>query len=85
MLRITFESYFAYRNLDEGDLLRTLPTILHLGESSPFVVDNSEFMNWFNHESVGRYADMVMTHYAIYTSNDCIDMLADAEPLVEWL
>ncbi len=84
-LRITFDPALAYRNVDEGDLLQTISEIKSPGESSLFIVKNSSWKKWFNEESSGLHNDDDIIHYAIYTADDCIDVLSAFAPNVEWL
>ncbi len=83
ILKITFDPALSYRNTDEGDLLRTIGK--GLGDWSLFIVEGSEYLDWFNKESHDIYQSKNITHYAIYTQNDCIDILSAYHPKVEWL
>lgn len=85
VLRIKFDFLRSYRKSDEGDLLKTISNNRHIGKSTLFLVENSSYVNWFHEETIGIHLNRVIKHYAIYTSNDCIDVLSDAEPIVEWL
>lgn len=85
MLRITFNAVLVYRNIDEGDLLLTIQTRPDLGHSALFTVENSTWLEWFHGESCEIHERETIVHYAIYTSNDCIDVLSAFEPTVEWL
>lgn len=85
MLRISFESVLAYRNIDEGSLLKTLNLLKDCEPSSFYLVQNSTWLVWFHEESYGMYEDRHIVHYAIFTSHDCIDVLSEYEPVVEWL
>ena len=83
MLRIMFDPALAYRNTDESDLLRTIGK--GLGEWSLFTVEHSDYLAWFNKESHGIHESENIVHYAIYTPNDCLDVLSIYPPKVEWL
>lgn len=85
ILRIMFDFVRVYRKLDESDLLRTVASIKIQKKTPLFIVDNSSLVEWFNEESYGIYKDKDIKHFAIYTSNDCIDILSEFEPKVEWL
>ena len=85
VLRISFSPSLAYRNIDEGDLLRTIYGIPDLGASSLFMVENSTWLEWFQEESHGIHDGEDIMHYAIYTANDCIDVLSAFDPTVEWI
>ncbi len=84
-LRLVFESPLAYRNIDEGSLLRTLNLIKDREKSSLYIVGNSPWVKWFHEESLGIYEGRKLIHYALITANDCIDVLTEFEPQVEWL
>ena len=85
MLRIFFDSIYAYRNVDESYRLRTWNFFEGDRPSSLYTVDNSIWLKWFHEESQEVYIDRPITHYAIYTGQDCIDILSEFEPSVEWL
>jgi len=83
MLRIAFDSALSYRNIDEGDLLITMSE--ELGGWSLYIVTDSGFLQWFNHESQNIHKSDEIVHYSIYTPNDCLDVLSIFPPVVEWL
>lgn len=85
MLRLLFESPRSYRNTDEGDLLRTISSISHPESATLFIVEKSSWIEWFHEETYGIHKDKELVHYAIFTPNDCIEVLSEFEPLVEWL
>ena len=84
ILRITFDPALSYRNTDEGGLLRTIGN-KDLGTWSLFIVENSDYLMWFNEESYGIHQLENIIHYAIYTPNDCLDILSIYPPKVKWL
>jgi len=83
-LRITFDPALSYRNTDEGDLLKTIGK-QEFEQWSLYTVRNSSYSEWFADESCGIHDDENIIHYAIYTPNDCIDILSVYPPEVEWL
>jgi len=83
ILQIVFDMPLVYRNLDEGDYLQTIGP--GVNGWSLFVVHNSEYLAWFNNESQGIHEKQNVIHYAIYTPNDCIDILSAYPPEVKWL
>ncbi len=85
ILRITFDATLAYRNIDEGDLLRTIQARPDIGHFSLFTVECSTWLKWFHSESCEIHDGENIVHYAIYAANDCIDVLSAFEPSVEWL
>jgi hypothetical protein len=85
VLRIHFESYVAYRNVNESyrnrtwqdeSLTRDLPSLLK--------VCHSKWARWASQEASGAVGPEEMIHYAIYTPEDCVDVLALSEPVVDW-
>lgn len=85
VLRLFFETVLAYKNIDESYLLRTIEKIDSPGESTLYTVENSNWIKWFCEESYDTIEKNSITHYAIYTPNDCIDVLSEYEPKIEWL
>ncbi|OVE70668.1 hypothetical protein CCS79_01470 [Clostridium diolis] len=78
----------AYRNRDEGDYLKTFK---HLSDTygdefytkwSLFKVKNSEFIEWFNEESlnVHEYQKESIEHYVFITVNDVIEIISPNSP-----
>lgn len=85
MLRIKFDAVRFYKNSDEGDLLRTIASINNPGRSSLFLVENSSWIKWFHEETCDIHKNKNFKHFAIYTPNDCIDVISEFDPTVEWL
>ncbi len=83
ILSIYFEECtVAFRCMDEGvypaSWSKNIPSFIS-------IVENSEYIEWFNQESGGirRYKGLV--HYAIYTENECIDVIDLEPPKLKWL
>jgi len=85
IFRITFGSYLAYRNMDEGSKIRTWNRTTGREICPLYIVSHSLWLDWFHEESSGIYNDMTVMHYAIFTECDCIDVLTLDEPEAEWL
>lgn len=85
MIKILFNPAIAYRNIDESYLIKTLSRISSLEKSSLYIVENSKWTKWFHEESYDVYDDRKIIHYSIITPGDCIDILAEYSPNVEWL
>ncbi len=85
ILRVSFEFVLAYRNIDEGSAFKTLEVLNDAERSSFYIVQNSHWLTWFHEESCDIYKNRHITHYAILTSDDFIDVLSECEPVVEWL
>ena len=77
--RIAFSSTpFAVRMIDEGDYLLTGGS----GGGLISTVENSEYLNWFHDESQQVREGQSIKHYAIYTINECFDILHSEEPKI---
>ena len=88
MLRISFDPALSYRNIDEGDYMKSLHSFHGgelLGKWTLFTVENSEFLQWFTKESHETHKGENITHYAVLTIDDCVDILSAYPPKVEWL
>ena len=85
VLRVGFDATLAYRNIDEGDHLRTWNELEKEAGWSFFTVNNSEFKRDFLDLSYGIHEQTDIEHYAIYTLTDCLDVLSIEPPDVEWL
>ena len=86
MLRISFDPSLAYRNIDEGDYMKSLHSFQGgelLGKWTLFTVENSEFLRWLNEESHDTHKNENITHYAVLTLDDCVDILSAHPPKVE--
>ena len=81
-VKIVFDPYVAYRNMDESCRASTVRD--HPGGFSETlqVVSDSRFLNWFHSESSGIYDDRDIKHYAVVTDADWIDVLAEFPPTV---
>jgi len=85
-LNIRFEKVLAFRNAHESCLLKTWEENESWeGHSSLLTVEGSEFLEWLHEQSFGLHADKPVTHYAVYTPDDCLDILSPIPPNVEWV
>lgn len=83
--KVEFDSYIAFRNIDESFRLRTWND--HTGFPGTYenlgVVENSKWCKWLVEESCGVLSFDTLTHYTIYTGMDCIDIVAQhCEPVI---
>lgn len=85
---VMFEFVDAIRICDEGRRIKTYNECNGIQEyrkdfyGNPiFIVGNSEFNAWIIEESVGIYTNL--SHYAIVTQNDIIDVLSAQPPEIQ--
>jgi hypothetical protein len=50
-----------------------------------FIVEKSVWLAEFHLQSEDNYRDLVLQHYAIWTTENWIDILASSKPVVEWI
>jgi hypothetical protein len=77
-IEINFEDApLAQRSMDEGSYLCTTWTADEVdGPVGPVVlVENSEFLDWFNGQSCGIYPRDQIKHVAILTQNEWVEVL----------
>ncbi len=86
VLKISFGEALSYRNTNESYLLKVWDEtpVEKLGKVF-YKVSESSYIDFFNETSFEIYKDWAITHYAIYSSKDCIDVLSLKPPKVEWL
>lgn len=84
MLRLYFGSALSYRATDESSLIFYERTdISTLNRYGFFEVTESEYLAWFHKANQG-ISDTV-SHYALYLSNQCIDVISASPPEAGWL
>lgn len=71
----------AVRIANESMRLATLPLVPKGDVGSIFLVDNSEFLDWLNRDSLGIYKDDPVFHLAIVTE-EWVDLICNEEPIV---
>lgn len=82
IVKLTFPDFVGYRNINESFRSRTWKS-RDFGElSSLLIVEGSLWLKWLREESGGVLDEAVLAHYAIYTSDDCIDVAARTAPIV---
>jgi hypothetical protein len=80
--KIVFPDFIGYRNVNESFRSRTWQSQNMTGSSSLLIVEDSLWLEWLREESGGVLDDVELTHYAIYTSDDCVDVATRTAPLV---
>lgn len=86
MLRLAFPDAVLYQNYDESFKQSTPGDGSELDFPHPFyTVENSALLADFHAKAKNTMKDTPIRHYAIYTSNDCIDILSTGEPVIDIL
>ena|SRR5690554_3194192 len=83
-LKIVFDPYIAYKNMDESYRSRTFSEKGGFRNSLNLVA-NSSWFEWLQAESQGYYEFKNLLHYAIITDADFIDVLSEFPPAVNWI
>jgi len=85
VLRILFEQVIAYRRTDESYRLNTIYRLKGRLPCPLMVVEGSSFIAWLLEESTGVLDGRPLVHYALMSSDECIDIVSEVPPRVEWL
>ena len=86
MLRLAFEPPIAFRNINESYRLKTWAGKATSGDQQSLLeVENSRWIEWLVEEAAGVLDSEELVHYAIYTAEDCIDVVTEIPPRVSWL
>lgn len=84
-LKITFKQPMLYRNIYYQYRLSVWESNPELEQHTLFTIKNSDTLEYMHELNNNVYKDRPFVHYAIYTGHDCIDVISDIEPEVEWL
>ena len=85
-LRVTFDRVVGYRNVNESFRLRTWASIAGAPtRTCLLMVRGSAWVEWLVAESAGLLDGRALTHYAVHTGDDCIDVVVESPPRIEWL
>jgi len=90
---INDENYFfeiIFHNFVSFNLTDESYRISYFDEMDPGLVSLKPFLKFkdsdlikkFQQENLGIYKSLEITHYAIYTKNDCMDILSRSEPII---
>ena len=84
-VRLSFDSYFLYRKMEEGDALISLDELKNSGYSQGgiYLVQDSDLSLWLSIQSQGCVPHGKLQHYSIFCLNDLIDVLTLTEPKME--
>lgn len=85
VLELFFSEKILYRNTNESYFLRTIDNTGNDRSSPLAIVENSFLIKWLHEESYGVYKDEKISHYLIFSGNDCIDVLTCTPPQVRWV
>jgi hypothetical protein len=81
LFRMVFTEFVAYRNINESYRIRTWQGQDMSQASSLAIVEDSSWLGWLRGESGGVLEEFDVVHYAIYTNDDCVDVLAKTPPI----
>lgn len=81
-VKLSFEDFVAYRNVNESWRSRTWGAHDMRSCSSLLIVEGSHWLEWLREESGGVLSEIALTHYAIYTGDDCVDVASRRPPIV---
>lgn len=75
----------AQRSMDEGKYLDMSwePNLVNGPIGSIALVDNSEFLDWFQAKSLGIYAEDDVFHVAILTQNEWVEVICSQLPTIK--
>jgi hypothetical protein len=82
VVKLIFQDFVGYRNINESFRSRTWQSQDMGALPSLVTVHGSLWLKWLCEESSDILDEATLTHYAIYTSDDCIDVAARRAPLV---
>ena len=82
-VEVLFDSYIAYRNMNESYRAKTFSNVGGF-KGSFYIVNSSSWLKWLHDESMGFYTSSEILHYSIITEADCIDILSEFPPEVSW-
>lgn len=83
-VQVDFEQFFLYEKRDESYAAMTVGALGHTPQSNHWIyrVENSSRVEQFHVENYDMYRERPLAHYLIATSNEVIDVLSEAEPLI---
>lgn len=80
--RLLFRNFVAYRNINESFRTKTWASAPRELDGSLFELENSAWLEWLRKESSGVLDEFQVSHYAIYTNDDCLDIISQTPPAV---
>jgi hypothetical protein len=83
-LHIQFSECEALREIDDEFLTKFWHDV-DIEEDYPlFIVEDSDWLEWFHLGSENNFRDLPIQHYAIWTTENWIDILSSSKPQVQW-
>ncbi|MEC7526057.1 MAG: hypothetical protein VYE22_39615 [Myxococcota bacterium] len=82
VLTLLFESPVANRNINESYRLRTWNRLGEHERSSLLRVHHSDWVEWLRREAGGVLDAVTLHHYAIFTDEDCVELVTEFPPRV---
>ena len=79
---INFESFYGYRNFDEGDLWRRWKEMGVL-KSGIYVSEESDLLDWAKYQSPHQRIPEGLLNYLIVSTDDVIDILTFDSPKID--
>jgi hypothetical protein len=80
-MEIFFTNYVSYRMIEESAFLKELGAV---GIFKFSKINQSKYLQWFKDESLDAFRHYELNHYFIYGTNKVIEIIAGAEPTVEY-
>lgn len=81
-VRIVFEWMHSFRVTDEGDLLKMQDALEGKMIMGVYIVEDSNYLSWFNEQSANIHDGDLINHYLIVTGDDVIDVLSSVSPTI---
>lgn len=83
---IIFQDFISYTLSDEGYLTKIWhQTDKHILGKVLYIVEDSSRTDFFHQMSEQIYSHWKIVHYAVYTDNECLDILSLHEPEIKWI
>ena len=68
------------KRIEEGYHIRV--NQLNLVSAFVYQVENSDFIEWLNKESLHLYEHLNLQHFVLFTCEDIIDVICEEEPII---
>ena len=85
ILHIHFSVYESFREIGEEFKTKFWHEVEIEEDYAFFIVENSEWLETFHAEAENHFRDFPLQHYAIWTTENWIDILSSEKPSVTWV